>query len=76
MRQESGLAVSCTVGCRRSWDPALLWLWHRPAAVTLLDPLAWESPHAAGVALKSKKRKKKKKIGDGPHGSEVRDWTT
>ena len=27
-----GLAVSSGVGCRHGSDPALLWLWHRPAA--------------------------------------------
>ena len=36
-------------------DPALLWLWRRPAAVALIQPLAWELPHAVGLALKSKK---------------------
>ena len=41
-------------------DPALLWLWCRPAAVALSGPLAWEPPCAAGVALKSKKIKNKK----------------
>ena len=35
-------------------DPALLWLWYRPAAVLLTRPLAWEPPYASGVALKSK----------------------
>ena len=38
-------------------DPALLWLWHRPAAVAPVRPLAWESPYVAGVALKRKKKK-------------------
>ena len=33
-------------------DPALLWLWRRPAATALIGPLAWEPPYAAGVALK------------------------
>ena len=33
-------------------DLVLLWLWHRPAAATLIGPLAWELPYAAGVALK------------------------
>ena len=36
-------------------DPALLWLWCRPAAVAPIRPLAWEPPYAAGAALKSKK---------------------
>ena len=33
-------------------DPALLWLWRRPAAAAPIRPLAWEPPYAAGVALK------------------------
>ena len=33
-------------------DPALLWLWWRPAAAALIGPLAWELPFAAHVALK------------------------
>ena len=43
-------------------DPALLWLWCRPAAraTATIQPLAWELPYAAGAALKKKKRKKKK----------------
>ena len=32
-------------------DPALLWLWGRPAAVAPIQPLAWELPYAAGVAV-------------------------
>ena len=35
-------------------------LWYRPAAVTLIQSLAWELPYAGGAALKSKKKKKKK----------------
>ena len=35
-------------------DPALLWLWWRPAAVALIKPLAWEPPYATGGALQSK----------------------
>ena len=50
----SGVAVSCGVGRRRGSDPALLWLWCRPAAVALIQPLAWEPPYAVGVALTSK----------------------
>ena len=54
--------VSCGVGCRRGWDPALLWLWCTPVAVALIGPLAWEPPHAASAALEKAKRQKKKKI--------------
>ena len=53
----SGVAVGCGVGCRHSSDPALLWLWL--AAVALIGPLTWESPYAAGVALKKQTNKKK-----------------
>ena len=35
-------------------DLALLWLWHRPAAVALIRPLALELPYAVGVVLKIK----------------------
>ena len=42
-------------------DPALLWLWYRPAAVAPIRPLAWEPPYATDVALKRQKTKKKKK---------------
>ena len=47
--------MSCGVGQRHSSDLALLWLWCRPAAVGPIRPLAWESPYAAGAALKKKK---------------------
>ena len=30
----------------------MLWLWHRPAAVALIRPLAQELPYATGAALK------------------------
>ena len=38
-------------------DPALLWLWHRPAAAAPIRPLAWDPPYAAGAALKRNKTK-------------------
>ena len=41
-------------------DPALLWLWHRPAAVALIRRLAWEPPYAVGAALEREKKKKRK----------------
>ena len=37
----------------------MLWLGRRPAAVALIGPLAWEPPHAAGVALKKLKKNPK-----------------
>ena len=51
------LPVSCGVGHRHGLDLALLWLWCRLAAIALIQPLAWELPYAAGVALKKKKKK-------------------
>ena len=42
----------CGVGYRHGSDLALLWLWYRPAAVALIQPLAWEPTYAVGVALK------------------------
>jgi len=61
--------MSCGVGCRCGSDPALLWLWRRPVATALIQPLAWESPCAAGAAQEiattttttTKKRQKTKK---------------
>ena len=35
---------------RLGWDPSLLW----PAAAAPIRSLAWELPHATGMALKSK----------------------
>ena len=53
-------SVGCGVGHRFGLDPELLWLWPwcRLAAVALIPPLAWETPYAAGVALKKKKAKR------------------
>ena len=53
----SGVAMSSGAGHSRGSDPTLLWLWCRPAAVALIQPLAWELPYATGAALKSKNRK-------------------
>ena len=36
----------------------MLWLWCRPAAIALIQPLAWELPYAADATVKTKKRKK------------------
>ena len=48
--------MSCGVGNRHGSDPTLLWLWHSPAAVAPIQPLAWELSRAAGTALKSKNK--------------------
>ena len=48
--------MSCGVGRKCGLDPSLLWLWCRLPAATLIQPLAWEHPCAAGVALQRKKK--------------------
>ena len=48
--------MSCGVGCRCDSDLVLLCLWCRPAAAARTQPLAWELPHAVGVALRSHKQ--------------------
>ena len=53
--KDPAFAVSCGVGCRHGSDPALLWLWWRPAATVPIRPLAWEPPYAEGAALKRQK---------------------
>ena len=37
-------------------DPALPWLWHRPAAAAPVHPPAWELPYATSAALKRGKK--------------------
>ena len=53
-----GSSASCGVGCRHSSDLALIWLWHRAAAIATIQPLAWELPYATAVALKRPPPKK------------------
>ena len=53
--------MSYGVGHRCDSDPVLLWLWHRPAAVAPVGPLAWEPPYAMCAALKRQKDKNKNK---------------
>ena len=43
-------------------DPVLLWLWCRVAVAAPIRPLAWELPHAAGVALRRQKKSGDKDI--------------
>ena len=38
----------------------MLWLWHKPVAAALIQPLAWELLYAASVALQRKKKKDKR----------------
>ena len=40
----------------------LLWLWFRPAATALIQPLAWEPPYAMDAALKRQKTNKQKEV--------------
>ena len=55
-----GVAVSCGVGRRHGSDPALLSMWHRPAAIAPIGPLAWEPPYTEGEKERKTKEKKKK----------------
>ena len=52
------VAVSCHADHRHSLDSSSLWLWCRLAAAVPIQPLAWEPPYDAGVAIRSKKIKK------------------
>ena len=56
--------MSCGVDRRRGSDPALLWLWRRPAATAPIGPLAWEPPYAAGAAQEMAKKDRKKRFFD------------
>ena len=58
------MAVSCSVGHRRSLDPELLWVWLWLAAVALIQPLAWELPCVAASALKERKKEKERADGN------------
>ena len=60
--------MSCGVGCRLGSDLALLWFWRRLAATALIRPLAWEPPHATGVALEKTRRQKEKERERLSHG--------
>jgi len=48
--------MSCGVDRQRGSNPVWLWLWHRPAATILIQPLAWEPPYAAGLKRHTQKR--------------------
>ena len=53
--------MSCSVGLRRGWDVALLWLWCRPVATAPICRLARELPNGGEAPQKKKPKKKKKK---------------
>ena len=48
--------MSCGVGCRQGLDLVMLWLWYRPEATALIQPLAWDLPYAVGMVLKRPKK--------------------
>jgi len=49
------MATSFSVGRRCSLELVSLWLWCRRADAAPIQPLAWECPHAAVVAVKGEK---------------------
>ena len=57
----SGVAVSCSVGCRCSLDFELLWLWCRPAAEALILTPSLGTSICGRCGPKKKKKKKKKR---------------
>ena len=61
----SGLGIQhChkLLGRRCSWDLALLWLWHRPAAMALIRHLACKPPYRVGPK-KTKNKQIEKELG-------------
>ena len=56
--KDHGIAVSCGVGCRRSSDPALLWLWRGPAYSSNSTPSLGTSICRGSCPRSSKKTKK------------------
>ena len=47
--------LSYGVSCRCSSDLVFLWLWHRPGAAAVIQPIAWKLAYAMGAALKRQK---------------------
>ena len=68
------VSVSCGVGRRCGSDPMCLWLWCRLAAAAPIQPLAWELPYAAGVALKNIAPPQKKKKKEMTSSHETKTW--
>ena len=54
--------MSCGVGCRCGLDPALLWMWFRPSAEALIQPLAQELPYASRCSPPKKAKPKNTEI--------------
>ena len=60
----SGVRIQCCheLWCRsRGSNLVWMWLWRKPAAAALIQPLAWGLPYARGVALKRQKERKKER---------------
>ena len=57
MGKGSGVAASCGIDYRYGSDLLLPWLWCKPAAASLIQPLAQEPPYAAGVAIERYKER-------------------
>ena len=75
--KRSGVTASCSVGHRCGSDPVLLWLWRRPAAVALIQPLVQELPYTVGEALKRKKNPKGEEKGKKRRGNTLYQlWST
>ena len=67
--------MSCGVGHRCGLDMVFLWLWCSLAATDPIQPLAWETPYAAGEAPVPQKSKKKKKKKIAPLGQDhISEW--
>ena len=62
MQLRSCIAVSCDAGRRCSSDPALLWLWCRPADTAPIRPVALKLRYASGVALKRPKKRERERL--------------
>ena len=58
----SGIVVSYGVGRRHDLDPALLWMWRRPADTAPIWLLAWKLHVLQVWPWKEKKKKKKHKL--------------
>lgn len=60
-----GIALSYGEGHRCNSDPKLLWLWYRPEAVALIQPVTSELPYATGEVVTSKYEKIRKGFREG-----------
>ena len=61
--------------CRLQRQLGSALLWRRPAAVALIQPLAWESRYAVGVALKKQTKQNKQKTRQ-KRSNINRNWAT